>query len=165
MFLVIISCLLRETRLPTAAVALSGNEPQRQVESCCELQLYCDGISSQELSRMWCGQHSEEVPPGLSKHLCGESVWVNIFISLILFFISFISSLKLNSATVLKTEFGMWFCCTNSPFCSATSVIWLQTKRVLLCGLLDCLGNILLLFQMDLHPIQFKSHLPATKSS
>lgn len=114
---------------------------------------------------MWCGQHSERVPPGLSKHLCGESVWVNIFISLILSSISFISSLKLNSATVLKTKFGMWFCCTNSPFCSGTSVIWLQTKRVLLCGLLDCLGNILLLFQMDLHPIQFKSHLPATKAS
>ena len=79
---------------------------------------------------MWCGQHSEMVPPGLSKYLYGESVWVNIFISLILFSISFISSLKLNSATILKTKFGMWFRCTNGPFCSATAVTWLKQSFV-----------------------------------
>lgn len=61
--------------------------------------------------------------------------WVNIFISLILFSISYISSLKLNSATILKTKFGMWFCYTNGPFCSATSVIWLK-QREFCCS--DC---------------------------
>lgn len=84
---------------------------------------------------MWRGQHSDRVPPGLSKYLCGESVCVNIFISLILFSISFISSLKLNSAPILKTKFGMWFCCTNGPFGLAASVIWLK-QREFCC--LDC---------------------------
>lgn len=59
--------------------------------------------------------------------------WVNIFISLIFSSICLIPSLKLNSATVLETGFGMWFCCTNSPFCSAASVIRLLQR--LFCAL------------------------------
>lgn len=58
-----------------------------------------------------------------SRYHYEESVWVNISIMLILLSFSFISSLKLNSATVLKTKVGSWFCCTNDPFCSAISVI------------------------------------------
>lgn len=45
----------------------------------CESQSHRDGISSPELSRMWCGQHSERVPPGLSKYLHGESVLSKYF--------------------------------------------------------------------------------------
>lgn len=96
--------------MPPAPVAFPGSPVETATQAGGILQWNCHqlhGVSSQDLSRIWCGQRSERVPPGLSKSLSEDCVWVNILFFLILFSVSFISSLKLNSATILKTKFTM----------------------------------------------------------
>lgn len=137
MFLVIISSVRNLIHPPSpTTVAFSGLQwkQHRQVGSCSGAVVSSDGISSQEWSRMWwqnvvSSAFSEGASRAFSKYHYKENIWVNIFISLIVLSICFIPSLMLNSATVLKTKFGVWFCYINDPFCSAISVIQLLQRQ------------------------------------